>query len=166
MVSLVTGACRDLKWDKLIKNPRSKNDSKICSWFGGFLLIGCAVCWFIYQDKTGSEAYLVWQERVLNCGLGAGVARGPVAGTWARVMSRSALWPPTPGAQSPATSHTQTSTGAHLGCRYTHCVDIMDISLTCYCIVIMARYLSDPVNHCPCSQIFWPTRRRNMQFLL
>ena len=27
MVSLVTGACRDLKWDKLIKNPRSKNDT-------------------------------------------------------------------------------------------------------------------------------------------
>ena len=165
MVSLVTGACRDLKWDKLIKNPRSKNDSKICSWFGGFLLIGCAVCWFIHQDKTGSEAYLVWKERVLNCGLGAGVARGPVAGTWAWVMSRSALWPPTPGAQSPATSHTQTSTGAHLGCRYTHCVDIIDIASFPDWLLHRDRG-PPPVYHCPCSQIFWPTRRRNMQFLL
>ena len=105
-------------------------------------MIGWEPCANLHQQhKTASEAYLVWKERVLNCGLGAGVARGPVAGTWAWVMSRSALWPPTPGAQSPATSHTQTSTGAHLG-MLIHCVDILDISsfLAGYCIVIVARF--------------------------
>ena len=132
------------------------NDSKSCSWCGGFLMIGWEPCANLHQQhKTASEAYLVWKKRVLTCGLGAGVARGPVAGTWAWVMSRSALWPPTPGAQSPATSHTQTSTGAHLG-MLIHCVDILDISsfvsLIGYCIVIVARHLCDPVNHCPCSQ--------------